>query len=101
MTERALTDQEIHEFRNCSRAAFGLLAIEPSSTPQEGVEAIEAYILRWHQPQRGLFARFFSRKPDVIQAALALGAAWSDQLVRATNSMGKIYIVSLQRIVLW
>lgn len=82
MTERSLTDQESQEFRNCSETALRLLSLDASSSPQASVEAIETYILEWHKPKGGFFARLFNRKPDVIQAALALGAAWGDQLVR-------------------
>jgi hypothetical protein len=82
MTERTLTSQELQEFREFADAARRLLSLDATAGPKESVEAIEGYILDWHQPKGNFFTRLFNRKPDVIQAALALGAIWGEQLVR-------------------
>lgn len=82
LTERALTVQEKSEFRGCAQAGLKLLAIAGRpSTPASAALAVQKYVDEWHTKSPGFFSNLFNRRPTVIDASLALGTVWGDQVV--------------------
>jgi hypothetical protein len=81
--ERALTAQELNEFRACATQGLDLLTGKcDSDTPDAIVKALDEYVDAWHAKPTGFLGMLFNKKPDVVQASLALGSIWGDQIVK-------------------
>ena len=61
-TERRLTAQEQHEFRDCAAQGMKLLGLvgRPSS-PASAALKVQKYIDAWHAESQGFLAGLFSR----------------------------------------
>jgi hypothetical protein len=82
-SERALTPQESEEFRSCAQTGLKLLSLAGrATTPASAALAVQKYVDGWHSHSPGFLASFFNRRPSIVDAALALGTVWGDQMVQ-------------------
>ena len=85
-SERALTPQEQNQFRECAESGLKMLNLKGRTvTPVSAALAVQKYVDGWHSRPSGFFAGFLNRRPGTIDAALALGTVWGDQLVGKFN----------------
>lgn len=81
-TERPLTSQEKSEFRACAETGLKLLKLAGRpSTAAAAALAVEKYVVGWHTQSSGFLGTLFNRRPAIVDASLALGTVWGDQVV--------------------
>lgn len=83
LVERKLSSNELKEFSHFSEMGLNILKIDSKNTPPEKiVERVDKYVDKLQKQARNPLTRVFSKKPDTIDTALALGIVWGNQLVR-------------------
>lgn len=83
LVERKLSTNELNEFSQFADKGRELLGIDTKNVPPaQIVEAVDHYVYKLQKKYSNPLIRVISKKPDVIDIALALGIVWGNQLVR-------------------
>ncbi len=83
LVERKLSANELNEFSQFADMGRELLGIDTKNVPPaQIVEAVDDYVYKLQKKYSNPLIQVISKRPDVIDIALALGIVWGNQLVR-------------------